>query len=349
VWSLDPDPLRYNYSFGRDQESLFWIGRDHPLNLTRGYIVEPTSALGSIWVQNQLEALNPRVSGWLGGGMVLDLDPNWKCIGSYSPIFIPTFGPSLGFTDRGDLNPSRFARLPPENVLTGGINLPIRYQLRLSQLSELLFRHQVFLGLSHDDSNLNLDFYAYTAPKPTAIPLTDAALAVGQDQVNAKVYIDPQFPREYWSGMRVQAKKLSFSPALEVVQSLEEFSNHVISMTAYFASPQINPFAVKRTTRGSFGILSHIQKTFQEPQFSDGLLFLKFPLDLTYNFAYYTLVQGTLLPGRKSIYWLNELQYSLNKDTFLLLALRVLAGEDNSYFGAWRNQSSVSFGVKQLW
>jgi len=149
--------------------------------------------------------------------------------------------------------------------------------------------------------------------------------------------------------MRVQAKKLSFSPALEVVQSLEEFSNHVISMTAYFASPQINPFAVKRTTRGSFGILSHIQKTFQEPQFSDGLLFLKFPLDLTYNFAYYTLVQGTLLPGRKSIYWLNELQYSLNKDTFLLLALRVLAGEDNSYFGAWRNQSSVSFGVKQLW
>ena len=348
AWSLDPDPLRYTLYFDDSEKSLMWFGREHPLNLTRGYIVEPTSALGSVWVQNQLDALNPRVNGWIGTGIVHELDPKWKFIATYSPLFIPTFGPSLGFTDRGDLNPSRFARLPPSNVITGGVNLPIRYQLRLNQLSELLFRHQVFMGLSHDDPNLNLDAYVYTAPRPMAVPLTDATLAVNQNDVNAKVYIDPQFPREYWSGMRSQLKELPFHPSVELVQNLTEFSNHIVSLTGYFESPQINPFVVKRATRGSFGILSHFQKEFTDPQFGDFLIFLKLPLDITYDLAYRSLVESTLMTGKQSLYWLNELEYTMKRGLSLLLALRILAGEDNSYFGAWRNQSSYSIGVKQL-
>jgi hypothetical protein len=46
---------------------------------------------------------------------------------------------------------------------------------------------------------------------------------------------------------------------------------------------------------------------------------------------------------------MNEFEYSIKSDFSVLAALRVLAGEDASYFGAWRNQSSVSIGVKKIW
>ena len=73
AWSVDPDPVRVHLFLDDTKRNFFWIGREHPLNLTRTQPVEPTSALGNIWAQNQLDALNPRVSGWIGLGLLKSL------------------------------------------------------------------------------------------------------------------------------------------------------------------------------------------------------------------------------------------------------------------------------------
>jgi hypothetical protein len=349
AWTLDPDPIRYHFHLDENKKTRIWAGRDHPLHLLEDRWIEPTSALGSIWVQNQLDALNPRVNGWVGAGLVHSFDENWKMVFTYSPLFLPTFGPSLGFSDRGDLNPARFARLPPESVVTSGVNIPIRYQLRLGQLSELLFRHQVFLGASRTNDTATLDAFAFTAPRPNAVPLTDATLAVGQNTVNANVSINPQFPREYWGGVRYQRKDLMFTPALEFLQNLEAYENHLVSLTGYFKAPSLPSGFTNLSPRASFGILTHFQKQFEAPQFSDLMLFLRVPFELTQKLVSRTILQTTLMPSRRSLYWMNEFEYSIKTDFSLLAALRVLAGEDSSYFGAWRNLGSVSIGVKKTW
>lgn len=348
AWSIDPDPLRYSFKLDDEGSGFIWVGRDHPLNFTRSVPVEATSALGTVWGQNQLEALNPRVSGWIGGGLVQELDPNsWKLILAYSPIFIPTFGPSLGFTERGGLNPARFARLPPQTVTTGGVTIPIRYRLEIGQLKDLLLQHQAMMAISHDDKEVNMDAYVYTAPHPDPIPLTSSTLGVSATDVNAKVNINVQFPREYWSGMRTQFKKVVFSPALEFLQRLDELSEHYVSFTGYFNSLKLDPHLATRTTnRASFGMLTHFQKTFETPKFSDFMVFMRVPVALSELIEFRTLVQTTLLSMRQSFYWVNEIEWSIARNMSLLGALRLLAGEDNSYFGDWRDQDSYSAGLR---
>jgi hypothetical protein len=340
-WSFDPDPLRYNLKLNSKGTDFLWFGREHPLNLVRGEPVEFTSALGSVWTQNQLEPLSPRVSGWIGTGFVKDLnvDSSWKLVGAYSPLFLPSFGPSLGFTDRGELNPSRFARLPPSQVNTGGVTVPIRYQLRIDQLSELVLQNQAFLGVSHNTDAVNFDIYAYTAPKPDPVARTDAKLAVGEDAVNARVDVKPQFPREYWVGTRVQNKTMPFKPAFEFLQKANELSVHVASITGYLDG------AIK----GSFGVTSHFQKMFDGPTQSDGFVFVNLPFALSDELTLHSVFQATLLNGKRGWYWMNQLEYAFKAGFSVLGAIRILSGEDNSYFGDWRNQDSVSMGFKWAW
>jgi len=337
AWSFDPDPIRYHAFLDDLNQTEIWLGRSHPLDLIRNSRAEPTSALGSIWTQDQLNALSPKVSGWLGGGLIHEWAQGWKATLAYSPLFLPTFSPSLGFTERGDLNPARFARLPPSGVNTGGVTLPIRYQLRVDQLSELLFRHQAFLGIANSRESADFELYAYTAPKPDPVPITDATLAVSQNQVNAHVSINPQFPREYWTGTRMQSKTILFKPALEFVQNLEDFSNHLVSLTGYHG------------VQTSFGILTHLNKNRDSARFSDFLVFLKIPASITNRISLQSLIETTLISTRKSLYCMEELQYWINQTFSVLLGLRVLAGEDDGFFGAWRNQSSLSIGVLQKW
>lgn len=349
AWSLDPDPVRGILRLDDAGDSYFFVGRNHPLNFVRNVPVEPTSALGTVWAQNQLEALNPRVSGWIGGGLVLDLEKQWKFVAAYSPVFIPTFGPSLGFTDRGEMNPSRFARLPPTAASIGGIITPIRYKIEVGQLSELLFQHQAMLALSHDDEDVNLDGYVYTAPRPNPAPDPQAAIGVNAFDVNAKVNVNVQFPREYFTGMRAQFKKVVFEPAVEYVQALDDLAERYVSLTGYFQALRLNPNLVRRTgSRASFGFLTHIGRQFDSPTFSDAFLFARVPVALTNTLEWRTMVQTTLLEARRSFYWINELEWSFSGSLSVLGAVRILTGEDDSYFGDWRDQDSYSAGVRYI-
>ena len=350
TWSLDPDPLRFDLQLDDTKKNFVWFGREHPLNLTRNSPVETTDAIGTIWAQNQLNALAPRVSGWVGAGLHESLGNGWTGLLEFSPIFLPTFSPSLGFSNSGgDLSPERFARLPPASVNTGGVNLPIFYQLQLGQITNLLLRPQYFAGISHDDESTNMDAYFYSAPKPNPIPLTTAILSVTPFVVNAQVQIDPQFPREYWTGWRTQFKEVLFQPALEFVQGWHDITQHYVSLTGYFQSPQFNPNVEARTTRASFGLLTHLQKQYADPQFSDMMVFLKLPIDLTSALTFRNLVQATLLQNRQSMYWLSEFEYAFTKKFSALTSIRFLNGQDDSYFGAWRAEDSFSVGIRYIW
>lgn len=348
TWSVDPDPLRYDIHLGDSDKNFVWIGREHPLNLTRSSPVEATDALGTVWAQNQLNALNPRVSGWIGAGLHQELGDDWTLLLTYSPIFLPTFGPSLGFSDSGDLHPARFSRLPPANVNSSGVLLPIRYQLEIGQITDLVLRSQFFTGIAHNDESTYMDAYFYSAPRPN--PVAEYNYGVIPTIVpNVKVQVKPTFPREYWTGMRTQFKDLPFMPAVELVQGLHQWTEHFVSFTGYFKSPQINPNVVARTTRANFGLLSHFQKTFADPQFSDVLAFLKLPLDLTNELSFRNIIQTTLLPGKRSLYWMSELEYAFTKTFSAMTTLRVLSGEDYSYFGDWRSEDSISIGMRYTW
>ncbi len=349
AWSVDLDPLRYNLKLDGAGNDYVWLGREHPLNLTRSQQVEPFTAVGSIWVQNQLDALNPRVSGWVGLGLIKTITPGWKVNFAYSPLFLPTFGPSLGFTNQGDLNPSRFARLPPSQVETGGVTVPIRYQLQVGQLSQLLLQHQVFLAVANNTSAIDAEIFAYTAPVPNPVPLANANLAVGADTVNAQVQIQPQFPREYWSGARIQFKELLFQPALELAQNLKTTNYRIISLTNYFDLPQLNPFVIKKPAKAAFGFLTHIGETFTDPQYSDCLAFIRLPFELTNEMTFRTMLQATLLNMRQGFFWSNELEYSFSTSFSILAAINILSGQDNSYFGDWRQEDSYAMGVKYKW
>jgi len=340
TWSFDPDPFRYQTEWGPGMSNFFWIGRSHPLQNQKKLPIEPTSASGSIWAQNQIDALNPRVSGWIGAGYSHSFHPHWKMSLTYSPIFIPTFSPRLGFTERGDLNPARFARPPPNMLENDGVRLPIRYQLRLSQISELIFRHQVFSGVTYDADSLESDLFFFTAPKPDPVPLTDSTLSVSDSGLNAKVSVIPQFPREYWGGFRATLKKVLFQPTIEFMQNLEIQTHRLVSIAGKFGPTR---------SQAQFGVLSHVGKRSDPPAFSDLLLFLKLPIALSQHLSARTLLESTLFSGKRSLYWAQELELSLHSQFSTLIGVKVLAGEDRSFFGGWRNESSICLGVKKSW
>jgi hypothetical protein len=338
-WSLDPDPLRFDFHFSETQKSLMWLGREQPLNLVRSEKVEATDAVGTVWTQNQLYALQPRVSGWMSIGLHQPISTQTTLIVAYSPLFIPTLGPSLGFSQEGDIHPQRYSRLPPSTVNTGGVNLPIQYQLDLGQIRDLVLQPQFFAGIAHHSSIISMDASFFSAPRPNAVPLTSAKLAVKPNAVTAKVEIEPQFPSEQWTAFRMQFKNLSFKPSIEWVQGLHDWSQQYVS----FSGTSSGPHPIR------FGFLSHLNSVSDEPRFSDALAFVRIPWRISDPLEWRNGLQTTLLSSRQSMYWLSELEYFFRNGFSILATTRLLAGDNYSWFGDWRAEDSAGIGMRWIW
>lgn len=340
VWSLDPLQARLRWFIDASQASEVWLGREHPWAQVRSKEVTAFSALGALWNQNQLEALNPQVAGWLGGGWVQRLqdEPGQKTrlVLAYSPIFLPTFGPSLGFSERGELNPARFARVPPENASVGGVLTPIRYQVKTDQLADLLLRHQFFVGVHHETEHWELDTTFFSAPRPDpATDISGSLAVVNAREVNARVEVNVQFPRQDWVGLRAHYKTSPLKPEIELTQNLGQFNQHLVSLQAQVPD-----------TRIQFGFLSHFGNSQATPRFSDSLVHLSIPIKISEPLEWRTWIQGTLWGDRKSCFVRNELEWNVEKNWSVLAAVRVLAGPSGSYFGDWRSLDSVSGGLR---
>ncbi len=342
TWMFDPNPFRYTTNLN-DKGDQLWFGREHPLALNRPNRIDPYTALGHVWVQNQLEALDPVVDGWVGLGIVKNFDSNFKWTATYSPLFLPTFGPSLGINDRGEVNAARFARLPPESVRSGNATAPLRYKIQVGQISEILFQHQAFTGLSFENETTYSDIYFFTAPRPNPLVLKDGEFAVSapNQSLLANASVKPQFPREYWAGTQYQFKNVMFYPSFEFVTNLQDMTQHYFSVTGYSQLTQ--------RIRAAFGFLSHLGRTFDTPQLSDWLVFARLPIPLSDQMEFRTSLETTLQDLQQSFYWLNQIEYRVNRSLSVLGEIRLLSGQDNSYYGEWRAYDSYSCGVKWLW
>ena len=92
--SLDIDRLAYRVEWFPGIYS--WFGRSQPFFETG--VFQPTyrSAIGSQWSQNQSNPLQPKISGWVGGGLEFKKS-DWSFAIAYSPFFLPNFGPRVAF------------------------------------------------------------------------------------------------------------------------------------------------------------------------------------------------------------------------------------------------------------
>jgi hypothetical protein len=341
TWSIDPDPLRFDFHLSEKKKTFLWFGREQPLNLVRSEKVKATDAIGTVWTQNQLNALDPRVAGWLGMGLHQKISENTTLLFAYSPFFIPTLSPSLGFNESGGLNPKRYSRLPPSDVNTGGATLPIRYQLELGQISDLVLQPQFFAAIARKTEAIEVDASWFSAPKPNAVPLTSAKLAVAPNAVTAKVEIEPQFPREQWATLHLRLRKVPFTPTVEWAQGIHRWTQQFASFSGtaeWGSSASLN-----------FGLLGHFADDSEDPRFSDTLAFVRIPWSITDRLQLRNLIQTTLLQGKKSFYWLGEFEMRLKNGLSLLLNARMLAGDDYSWFGDWRAEDSAGIGMRWSW
>ncbi len=340
AWSLDPRIVRYQVEIGENNDTL-WFGRDHPLQFLRSTPITPFSALGSIWTQNDIHALEPVVDGWIGFGYVKNVAPGIKLSLAYSPLFIPTFGPSLGISNQGTLNPARFAQLPPQQVNINGAPFAIDYQIQTGQISSIVLQQSALMAAGYDTHGLHVDVYAYTAPNPNPSTSYTEAIALKNQTANAVVTVTPTFDRQYWSGFQAQLKDVLFQPTVEFTQGLQDFSLHSFSL-----SGSVQTLAKARAT---FGLLTHLSSPSTTPSLSDWLVYAQIPFALTARLEFKTIFETTLLTGQQSFYWANTVEYHLNPQLALLAEAKILSGQDNSYFGEWRNDDSISAGVKWVW
>jgi hypothetical protein len=214
--------------------------------------------------------------------------------------------------------------------------------LELGQIRDLVLRSQYFGGIAFNNDSLYLEASYFSAPRPNAVPLTEAFLNVNPDAdvVFAKVQIEPQFPREHWTTYRAQLVNMRFQPAIEYVQGLHDFSQRYLSLSGTFrTSPKI---------KANFGLLTSFRKNPNDPEFSDLLAYFFIPIPLTDSLLLNNMVRSTLLESRQSMYTMIELQYSISKTFALLTSLRILAGQNYSYFGDWRAEDAYTFGMRVL-
>lgn len=342
LWSLDAPEIRYQFNYGTLEKNSIWFGRGHPLAINRGESISAFTAFGSDWTQNQVNALHPFVDGWIGFGVQKEIFSGFEIFGAYSPLFIPTFSPGLGINKRGELNPSRFARLPPTTVETGGVLLPIRYQIQIDQLSELLLQHSLFLGTAFTHTSWRAEAFAYTAPRTTPKTNTTAGLAINEDTVNAKVQVKPLFPRETWAGLSMQNTSLPFAPRLEFKQSLTEGEKNYVSLWGKKELQKGQPIEIGLLTRLN-------QSPVDYPDLSDLLLMAKVPVSFTDSLKYSTIIETTLQTARKSFFWLNQVQYTFFQNFSAIAEVGILGGEDTSFFGEWRAHDFISLGATWAW
>ncbi|MCM2276966.1 MAG: hypothetical protein NDJ89_02690 [Oligoflexia bacterium] len=339
---IDSTALRGNLS----ANGHFWFGRVHPL--TEGdprSAIRNTSAIGANWVQNQSNALDPRVSGWIGGGVHLKLADTglFSTIG-LSPIYLPSFGPRLTFSDEEDTRGSRFAKLPPLRYNYNGESFPMRYSIDTGSVADILLQPQYLLAFGHQSSYGRATGLFWSAPSPDPQVTTTGKLLVDAETgVNVMVNAVPSFPRLNHYGFRYEGTGLFARPELSIIQELR---SHRLTLSAAImplpflqlgwldspgpeappADPANGPVSARYAKNLLWGELTPAWK------FSPTL---RWERHLTEREQGFRLRQG--------------FHFQASQNLTVAWSAEILAGEDGSYFGNWKSLDSVSLGARYQW
>lgn len=352
-FDFDSTVSRWSVSPGESQGHV-WIGRVHPL--TEGFeanafnAVRATSAIGANWVQNQSNALAPRVSGWLGLGGHMKLGQTGLFVtAAYSPVFLPNFGPRLELSETDPAEGSRFASLPPATIsLTqGGPRFPLRYRVETGDLLKIVLQPQALLAAGYENDSYRLTLMAWSAPSPTPDVSTVGKVKVDSSDANVLVTATPSFARQNFLGAQWLGRGILFKPAFDLVY---ERSGRLA------ASVRVSP--LRFLEAGYVTTLSEekIAESSSEPSVSTPAPYSK---DLLWAEAAASAFGGKLAPSlrleqhlTKKLQgrWLKpQIGFKPDANWMLFANASVLTGPDQSYFGNWKSLDSVSMGASYQW
>lgn len=353
--NLDLDPVVYRKAIADDANSHLWIGRTHPMNESDiapgGFAVYPsrTTALGANWGQNSASALDSRVSGWLSAGVHHRFsDSGFHVTGAFSPIFLPNFGPSTSMEANKAATGSRFARLPPSYVRMNDALLPLRYQVQIDELKDILLQNQAFVSGGQNVGSFEYTLMAWTAPSPTPTVDTSAKLRTQlKDEVNVLVTAKPKFPRENFIGTRLSFFQLFAKPELEAnVETTSgritlsanmalDLGKHILSLGALHTvnRPKVDPAEGQP----------------ESPNYADALVWAELQSYFSNRFAGNLRYEQHLTPGKMGNWLRPEIEYLPGTRVRFYANVSILTGADYSYFGTWRALDSVGVGARIIW
>lgn len=347
--------------------SYLWIGRSHPLSesLSRNAIL-PTSAIGTRWAQNQSNPLEPRVSGWLGIGAhfrTLDSRTSSDTSGpfitaTYSPIFLPSFGPSIEFSETIQATGSRFARMPPSEIAINREFFPLHYRILRSDISSIILQSQYFFEIGHQSQwkklSQKISFMAWSAPTPSPKIQASGILKVKQNEVSVLATVVPSFPREIFYCLRWQilTPSILHNAQIEAVYGRTlGYSNQItisgsVGLSKFFTTGYLT--TLHTDSLHSLDLTN--SASIKSPDYAENLFWFKISdAFLKEKLLAQLRVEQHLKPVENDRWIHANLDYSLEPGISIFLNTNLITGTDESYFGNWKAHDSVAIGGRYTW
>jgi hypothetical protein len=334
--SIDLDPVVLRFTTLKD--SHLWVGRAHPAGEAfRLKAIDRASALGANWTQNQHDALEPRVSGWIGAGFRQAIPSTRLSVtASFSPIFLPSFGPSLELSPDDDATGSRFTKLPPARVrISEKVLLPIRYDLQTGDLREIVRQDQVFVSTGYEHPWVQTSLFGWSAPKPDpVIAHFEKLRIVRESDADVIVTAKPSFPRQTFWGMRVASRDLLLSPEVELAWETQSRQTTVSA-------------ALQPLERWRLGALNRFGE--RDPTYARTLIWTEASSGIYKSLSGGLRYEQHLLHDYEGGWVKPTLLYQANRNFEVFATADVIAGQDGSYFGNWRALDSFAMGARAQW
>jgi hypothetical protein len=341
--SIEPDILVWRPLDSKT--SHLWLGRAHPL---REGLKQPNeevlrfdSALGANWSQNQSNPLTPTTVGWVGAGLTQKIGGGWYFSVAASPLYLPNFGPRMDLKEDSRSDGSRFAKLPPQYVRLNGNLVPLRFKIDTGDIKDIVLQPQALFSIGYNGEGQLTRFYTWTAPTLNPKIDTSEALRIHPNDIDILVTAKPKFPRENFFGFSTSHAIDYFNPSFESVY--ENQSKRLTISQAFAPLEQVH--------------LGGLHTWRESKPSSDGTE----SADYDNRLAWISLQQKVerFLPSlrverhfdtRKSDFYAQAmLQYFATDNLEMFGKVRVLAGKDRSYFGAWRQLDSIHIGARYIW
>jgi hypothetical protein len=348
-FDLDRSLLRFSMT----GQGHLWIGRTHPLiEATQGTSPTYLDAIGTNWAQNQSDALYPRVVGWVGvGGHLEDGNHAFSLTTAYSPLFLPSFGPRLQLSQTEAAQGSRFSRLPPQFVEQGDTTLPLRYNLEVGNLKNIVLQPQAFVSLGYANSDMRIDVMQWTAPDPSPDVDTDFALVTHtsgvweNDSADVMIEAHPKFRRQDFTGVRYEANGIFGKPLLTGTYEWlrQEYTVSIQSTPIeYFSFGALNrwvPSASKPTSAATI-----------TPSIANRLIWAELRAKFYHERIMPSIhVERHVASDNFGHLIRPEILYSASSNLTLFAVAEIMRGQDRSYFGEWRSLGSAGMGVNWRW
>ena len=338
-WSFDID--RVVFPLG----SSFWIGRSHPLENPGGADLDPFSAVGNSWVQNQSNALHPRVSGWIGGGATFEPRTNSRVRLAISPLFLPSFGPRLTVSETNPASGSYFSTHPPDFVLIEGVELPLRYRLQVGDIRSVVLQPQLFMSWSERTRSGQITVLGWSSPSPSPQLSSDAVIQIQDSQVLALATVTPQFERKHFAGITydtyVPGNTWGFS--LQGIKELGSRQTTVSGSAAFFPAPslRVRLGVLHRLPGSSFAPIREIRR---DDRLTTAQVVYRWKKWLV------SLLAQRNWAGDESGHWFETtVGHALSKNLTVELRSSILSGSDRSFFGNWRALDQIILGAAWVW